>query len=419
LYTGYVKIYLFDPGYLPLIFIFRFLFFTQVTKKTLKFNKSLIYPCEIDITHTILCRARRRRARHKNHEENQIITGIGNSYMAKQQITIPIFIPHLGCTHRCIFCSQWRATAAHAIPGPAQIHERVREYVPFIKKSVRRVELAFFGGSFTGIRKEIQESLLAAANVHLKTGTIQAIRLSTRPDYISEETLGLLGNYHVSTIELGIQSFNDAVLLTANRGHTAADAYAAVRLIKNHGFEYVLQLMPGLPCDTRESSLDSARRAAALEPSAVRIYPAVVLGGTAMETLFMTGAYVPLSLDGAVDLCKDMYLIFKSSGIPVIRMGLHPFSPGNIGTVVAGPYHPSFGFLVKSRARRDELVALADQYRREHAGVTARSIHVAIPQSFKEEFIGDKKENIRYLKKLFNFDAVDYSVEPVSEIQIV
>ena len=344
---------------------------------------------------------------------------LSNPYMAKEQITIPIFVPHLGCPHRCIFCNQWRATATHAIPGPAQIHDRIREYAPLIKKRVRRVELAFFGGSFTGIGKEIQEPLLAAASRHLKAGTIQGIRLSTRPDCISEETLALLRRYHVSTIELGIQSFDDAVLSTANRGHSAADSYAAVKLIKNHGFDFVLQLMPGLPCDTRESSLDSAHRAAALMPAAVRIYPAVVLKGTVMEKLFISGAYAPLSLDAAVDLCTEMYLIFTSSGIPVIRMGLHPFSPENIDTVVAGPYHPSFGFLVKSRARRDELVALANKHRHEHAGVTVSTIRVVIPREFKEEFIGDKKENIRYLKKLFNFDAVDYSVKPVSELQIV
>jgi histone acetyltransferase (RNA polymerase elongator complex component) len=192
-----------------------------------------------------------------------------------------------------------------------------------------------------------------------------------------------------------------------------------VKLIKDQGFELVIQLMPGLPCDTREASIDSARRAADIKPAAVRIYPAVVLKGTALERLFISGAYAPLSLDAAVDLCKDMYLIFKSSGIPVIRMGLHPFSPDTINTVVAGPYHPSFGFLVKSRGRRDELIALADRHRRRHPGMTGRTIHIVIPSTYKEEFIGNKKENIRYLKNHFNFDAVDYSVEMVHEPQIV
>jgi histone acetyltransferase (RNA polymerase elongator complex component) len=367
----------------------------------------------------MLCRARRRRARHNIDWKNQISLGICNSYMAKEQITIPIFVPHMGCPHRCIFCNQWQATGAQALPSPSQVHERIREYAPLIKKSVRHVELAFFGGSFTAIRKEIQEPLLAAASLNLKAGTIQGIRLSTRPDCISEESLALLKQYRVSTIELGIQSFDDSVLLTANRGHTAADVYTAVSLIKDHGFQSVLQLMPGLPRDTREKSLDSARRAAELKPAAVRIYPAVVLKGTAMERLFISGAYAPLSLDAAVDLCSEMYHVFKSSGIPVIRMGLHPFSPDTTDTVVAGPYHPSFGFLVKSRGRRDELVTLAEKHRREHAGMGGRAIHVVIPHKYKEEFIGDKKENIRYLKKYFNFDAVGYSVKPVSEAQIV
>jgi len=339
--------------------------------------------------------------------------------MAKQQITIPIFIPHLGCPHRCIFCNQWQATSALALPGPGQIDERIREYMPRIKKSVRRVELAFFGGSFTGIRKDVQESFLAAAHRHLEAGIIQGIRLSTRPDYISEETLDLLRKYDVSTIELGVQSFDECVLKASNRGHTAADVYTAVERIRNNGFDFVIQLMPGLPYDSRESSLDSARRAAELKPSAVRIYPAIVLSGTAMEKLFRTGAYTPLSLDEAVDLCKDMYLIFKSFSVPVIRMGLHPFSPGQTHVVVAGPYHPSFGYLVKSRARRNELVASINKHLHSPAGITGRSIHVVIPENFKEEFIGIKKENMQYLKEFFKLDNVVYSVRPVSEIQII
>jgi histone acetyltransferase (RNA polymerase elongator complex component) len=339
--------------------------------------------------------------------------------MAKQQLTIPIFIPHLGCPHRCIFCNQWHATAAPALPGPGQIDELIREFTPHIKKTVRRVELAFFGGSFTGISNDVQESFLAAAHRHLKAGAIQGIRLSTRPDYISRDTLGLLKKYDVSTIELGVQSLDERVLKASNRGHTVADVYTAVGLIKNYGFDFVIQLMPGLPYDTRETSLDSARRAAELMPSAVRIYPAVVLSGTPMEKLFKTGAYTPLALDAAVDLCKDMYLIFKSCGIPVIRMGLHPFSPGRTHIVVAGPYHPSFGYLVKSRSRRDELVVRINKYLHSTSGKTGRNIHVVIPENFKEEFIGDRKENIQYLKLFFNFYNIDYSVRPVSEIRIV
>lgn len=338
--------------------------------------------------------------------------------MPKRQVTIPIFIPHLGCGHRCIFCNQWEATATTEIPAPETIDALILQYAPHIKKSVTRIELAFFGGSFTGIRKEVQEAFLATARRHLDAGRIHGIRLSTRPDYISEESLDLLREYRVSTIELGVQSFDDDVLEAAGRGHSAADVVTAAGRIADYGFNLVIQLMPGLPRETRDSALRSARAAADLVPDAVRIYPAVVLAGTAMERLYREKSYTPLSLDAAVDICRDMYQIFLSRNIPVIRMGLHPFSPGQSGTIIAGPYHPSFGFLVKSRARRDEMAGIIDTHLRSKGTRTIDAIRMVIPENFKEEYIGNHKDNIRYLERLFNLTGIDYTVGPVPGMRI-
>ncbi len=339
--------------------------------------------------------------------------------MAKHQITIPVFIPHLGCAHRCIFCDQWSTTPAVSVPDPGSIDEIIRKYKPGVKKSVDRIELAFFGGSFTGIRKDIQESFLRCALRHLEANDIHGIRLSTRPDYISGESLALLGRYRVSTIELGVQSFDDAVLSASNRGHTATDVFSAVDLIKKYGFEFIIQLMPGLPAETRESALRSASLAAGLEPSAVRIYPAVVLKGTPLERLFLAGDYTPLSIEEAVDLCKDLYRLFLSQGIPVIRMGLHSLSPEQVRNVIAGPYHPSFGFLVKSRFRREVMSARVERYLHDNAGIQAGNIRMILPDKNTEEFVGSGKENIHFLKEHFNLKGIHYSVGPVSDIEII
>lgn len=337
--------------------------------------------------------------------------------MPKRQVTIPVFIPHLGCGHRCIFCNQWGSTAAREIPAPASIDDLVREYAQHLKASVTRVELAFFGGSFTGMRRDLQEAYLAAACRHLDAGIIHGIRLSTRPDYISREALDLLAGYRVSTIELGVQSFDDAVLEAAARGHTAAHVPAAAALIREYGFNLVIQLMPGLPRETRDSAVNSARAAAGLRPDAVRIYPAVVLAGTVMERLYRAHDYAPLSLDEAVDLCTEMYLLFRSRNIPVIRMGLHPFSPGQALAIVAGPYHPSFGYLVKSRVRRDEMAGIIGTHLKAQ-GHAVNELRMVIPEINKEEYIGNNKDNIRYLVRLFNLTGIDYSVGPVPGIRI-
>mgnify|MGYP001185911551 CR=1 FL=1 len=339
--------------------------------------------------------------------------------MAKQHITIPVFIPHLGCAHRCSFCDQWSTTPAAAMPRPEIVDEMVRRYLPRGGAGAGRIELAFFGGSFTGIRKEIQESYLARAHRHLEEKAIRGIRLSTRPDYISDDSLILLKKYGVTTIEIGVQSLDDAVLSKSDRGHDARAVFNAVECVKRNGFDFVIQLMPGLPGETRESALRTARLAAGMGPSAVRLYPAVVLKNTPLERLFTAGEYAPLSLEDAVELCKDLYMIFLSRSIPVIRMGLHPLPPDRVSGVIAGPYHPSFGFLVKARHRRELMTALIGRHLRDSDGRPAENIRIVLPDKNTGEYVGSGKENIRFIQKSFNLKGVRYSVGPVTDLQIL
>ncbi|MBP7736713.1 MAG: radical SAM protein [Spirochaetes bacterium] len=339
--------------------------------------------------------------------------------MGKHQITIPVFIPHLGCPHRCIFCDQWSTTPAEAEAGADIVDDTVLRYLPHVRKTVKRIELAFFGGSFTGIKKEIQESFLRRARHHLETGAIHGIRLSTRPDYISNESLALLEKYGVTTVEIGVQSLDDKVLSAASRGHSADDVFAAVECIKRNGFDFVIQLMAGLPGETRESALRTARSAAQAGPSAVRIYPAVVLKGTFLERLWASGEYSPLSMEDAVDLCKDLHRIFMDHDIPIIRTGLHPLGPGQSKNIVAGPYHPSFGFLVKSRVRRDLMAELISRYLVANTVPPHGRIHLVLPDKNTEEFVGSARDNINYLQKRFNLAGIRYSAGPVSDVQII
>ncbi len=339
--------------------------------------------------------------------------------MAKHRISIPIFIPHLGCPHRCIFCDQWSTTPAVAVAGADIVDDTIRRYLPLVGMTVKRIELAFFGGSFTGIDTEVQKSFLRRAHHHRESGAIHGIRLSTRPDYISDEALALLERYGVTTVEMGVQSLDDPVLTAANRGHTSEDVFTAVECIKKHGFDFVIQIMPGLPGETRESALRTGLLSAQMGPSAVRIYPAVVLKGTGLERLHASGEYRPLSIEDAVELCKDLHLIFTEHGIPVIRTGLHPMGPDQVPNVVAGPYHPSFGFLVKARVRRDIMAELIGRHLGHGTGALPRRIHLLLPDKNTEEFVGSARNNIVFLQKRFNLAGIRYSVGPVSDVQII
>ncbi len=325
--------------------------------------------------------------------------------MAKSRITIPVFIPHSGCPHSCVFCNQWKVTGIESRQTPDDIHGIISRYLSAVPGTVRRVEVAFFGGSFTAIPAKEQIGYLSAVQSYIKEGIIDSIRLSTRPDYIDETTLSLLKSFNVETVELGVQSFSDEVLRVSERGHSAEHVTAAVRLLHEYRFRVGIQLMPGLPGDDYRSSIISAAKTVELKPDDVRIYPAVVLKDTKMERLYLDGIYTPLTVDEAVELGAEMYRMFNESGINVIRIGLHPMDAGK-NSVVAGPYHEALGFMVKSRFRRNTLEEIISG-----AGITpgmCRKITVIIPERSKEEFIGMKKGNILYLEEKYGFQSIEY-----------
>jgi histone acetyltransferase (RNA polymerase elongator complex component) len=328
--------------------------------------------------------------------------------MSKKQVTIPVFIPHSGCPQKCVFCNQWKSSGCRETADAASVRRKIEEYLRHIPESVIRIEVAFFGANFTGIPDTQQRELLAAALLCKEQGLVQGIRLSTRPDYITEEGLELLQRYSVDTVELGVQSFYDDILTAAGRGHSVSDVYRAVRSLSERGIGFVLQLMTGLPGDTREASFASARFAAELKPEGVRIFPAVVLRDTGLEEMYRRGRYAPLSLEEAVDRCAEMYRIITDSGIPVIRTGLHPLE-NDTESVIAGPYHTAFGFLVKSRLKRGILEQSIYHARNSMTSAYSR-IHIAIPSRNYGEYIGHKKENLRYLSRHFAPLTVEYTL---------
>jgi len=268
--------------------------------------------------------------------------------MKTRRTLIPVFIPHLGCPCSCAFCNQRSIAAPHA-PTPQEVAAQIEESLGRIGAiSGGGAELAFYGGSFTALDGNLQQAYLGAAAPFLRDGRISSIRLSTRPDAINEQILGMLRDYGVRTIELGAQSMQDAVLTAVRRGHTAAATREAARRIKANGFSLILQMMAGLPGEQPGDPLRSAEELAALLPDGVRIYPTVVVKNTELEQWWNQGLYVPLSLEEAVDLCADLIRFFTGRGIPVIRTGLQPTEELR-GEVAAGPYHPAFGELCRAR----------------------------------------------------------------------
>jgi histone acetyltransferase (RNA polymerase elongator complex component) len=330
-----------------------------------------------------------------------------------KDFVIPVFIPHAGCPHQCVFCNQNTVTGEKkGIPSGKELNGVIDEFLKFKGAQRGKAQIAFYGGNFLGLEEAAVRELLSTAAKYVKNGLVESIRFSTRPDTIDEERLDITKDYPVSTIELGAQSMDDEVLAASRRGHTASDTEKAVSLIKKRNFTTGLQMMTGLPGDSEEKSLYTARRVAELDPDFVRIYPTVVLAESPLAVMYRRGKYIPLSLEEGVLIVKKAYLIFKEKNIRVIRMGLQATGDLQEGSsVVAGPYHPSFGHLVYSCVFLDKIADVLKKRPGLHDAISV-SVH---PKSLSE-FRGLKNGNIVAIKRMFRIRSMwvvsDESIPP-------
>ncbi|MGI5997178.1 MAG: elongator complex protein 3 [Lutispora sp.] len=325
--------------------------------------------------------------------------------MSKRHYIIPIFIPHLGCPHDCIFCNQKKITGQLENITVEDAEEIIERYLETIDSNNRTVEIAFFGGSFTGIPWEDQNKFLALANKYLVKGKIDTIRLSTRPDYINKDIINNLKKYGANIVELGIQSMNREVLDIAKRGHSPEDVMNAISLLKNEGFIVGAQLMVGLPKDDEEKAMETVKQIVDLKPNIARIYPVLVIKDTYLEEMYRKGLYKPLTLDEAVSISKKMLIYLEKSGIKVIRIGLQPTDDLSMGdNVVAGPYHPSMRQLVEAEIYKDMILYMLETIKT--SGINAIEI-LSNPKDFSA-VLGQRRSNYEFLKNLYRDKTITF-----------
>ena len=316
---------------------------------------------------------------------------------------IPLFLPHTGCPHRCVFCNQSAVTGVRQnVVTPEQFRYRVRRFLAYKGKQRDRVQIAFYGGNFLGQKKNQITSLLDEASKFVFDGDVDSLRFSTRPDTINDELLDILNGYPVATIEIGVQSMDDRVLTLTKRGHTALDIQNAVYLLKQRKYEIGLQIMVGLPGDDEIRAFSTAKKVADLFPDFVRIYPTVVLKESLLSKWYLQGKYTPLSLGSSVTLVKKLFLFFVRKQIKVIRMGLQASDQLEMGrTILAGPYHPAFGHLVHSEIFLDRIL-----FHLNHRRPEVDAISIKLHPSNASHLRGLNNQNIKQLKKTFLLKTV-------------
>lgn len=309
-----------------------------------------------------------------------------------KHINVALFVPDMGCLHRCSFCNQKTISGKTVQPTADDIEIAVTTALN--TAGCNEGEIAFFGGSFTAIDREYMTELLKKAKKYVDKGLFKGIRISTRPDCINDEILATLRLYGVTSIELGCQSMDNNVLVLNGRGHTAEDIVAAVKKIREHGFELGVQMMTGLYGDSDNGAIETAKKLRSLSPDTVRIYPTVVLQNTELERLYLEGTYQPQSLDEAAELCAKLLLMFHEKNIRVIRLGLH--SGGNVEEgFVAGVYHPAFREICESKIY---FKLILDEIKKNN--IKSDNIEIAVGRKFVSQLTGQKKSNLKKLNEL-------------------
>jgi histone acetyltransferase (RNA polymerase elongator complex component) len=328
--------------------------------------------------------------------------------MPRQRMIVPIFIPHQGCPYRCVFCNQNEISGAEKEEDQIRLESAFNTYLKSrpLKELPPIREAAFYGGTFTALPVQRQKFLLSSLQLWVDRGYIQSLRLSTHPGAVDDEALALLGNYSVETIELGVQSTDPEVLRQSGRGDTPESLSQSVHLIRSKGYQLGLQLMLGLPGDSEAIFEQSVSDTLQFKPNFVRIYPVLVVRGTALHELYEKGEYVPWSLDRTVNALKGAVRRFEEAGIPVIRLGLHP-EPSLLANIVDGPHHPALRSLVESRICFDTLSELLSR-----EAVLPDRVTFKVPLRKVSNYTGHRKENILMLKEKFAIKELVFMQAP-------
>ena len=317
-----------------------------------------------------------------------------------KHVNIPIFIPHMGCPNLCVFCDQ------RTISGREGFNEEnVRREIEGALATVRgecETEIAFFGGSFTGIDRALMCRLLDVAQTYVARGRVNSIRLSTRPDYIDREVLEILSRYSVKYIELGLQSMDDGVLAAAKRGHDAACAEKACRLVKEYGFSLVGQMMIGLPNSTAETEKKTAEKLCELSVDAVRIYPTVVFRGTELCEMAADGRYAPLDEEEAIERTKIALRVFVENGIPCLRVGLCASEKLASSEVYGGANHSAIGELAMGELYYDLICEKLDGM----GDVTGKKAILYVSEGSTSKAIGQKRKNYERILKKYSLNGL-------------
>lgn len=319
-----------------------------------------------------------------------------------KHVTVPIFVPHLGCPHDCIFCNQKSITGVSSF-DVSDADRKIENILATVDPKNQKPEIAFFGGSFTGIDRSLMIKLLDIGQKFIDSGRVSSMRCSTRPDYIDDEILMILKNYGMKTIELGVQSMSDTVLIASSRGHTAETTRTAADKIVSNGFDFVGQMMIGLPFSTVNDEINCAKAISDMGAVAARIYPTAVFASTGLEKLMHAGQYKPLAISDAVKRAADTAEVFIDRSVRLLRIGLcETDSLHDNSGIVAGAFHPAIGEMCFSEIYLRRICKYLDS----QSDLCGRSVIILVPVGNISKAVGQNASNRLFIEKKYQLKKV-------------
>lgn len=302
----------------------------------------------------------------------------------------------------CVFCNQ-RAISGVCSFIPETAEKTILTALSSLGGMADKTEIAFFGGSFTGIERGLMITLLDTAEKYVREGLVSGIRMSTRPDYIDDEIISILKNYTVKAVELGIQSTSDIVLKKSKRGHTSECSFRAMTMLKEAGFDTVGQMMIGLPGSTAEDETETARDICSLGAVGARIYPTIVFRDTELYDMTLRGEYKPLTVEKAVVRSASALEIFAGNNVECIRIGLcDSENLHSEETYYAGPNHPALGELIIGEVYYRKICEKLDKNK------AAEAAAISVPKGDISAAVGHKRANKIRIENEYNVKNIKF-----------
>lgn len=197
----------------------------------------------------------------------------------------------------CSFCDVWGSAArseALFLPLETQLSQYSQSIGQRFKTKQFLAYFQAYTSTFTALPKLRHQFDTALAH----EGVLGLV-VGTRPDCLSQGAVNLWKTYaekHFVGIELGVQSFDEDQLLFLRRGHTAADSIKSIERLGQHAeLNLSIHLMFGLPGETDEQMVETARRCNELPIQSVKLHNLHVLKATHLETLHAQGEFTPIN----------------------------------------------------------------------------------------------------------------------------